>query len=703
MRGKKRFAVWILAVILAAQGSIICSAAASAAPARVINVVYDDSGSMIQTGGELVDTWCQAKYAMEVFAALLGENDTMNIYVMSDFDNGKQGAGPKLTLNGSDGQSTNVTKIHSMVTTAGNTPFDSVRKAYSDLAAASADEKWLVVLTDGEFQGVDDIDSYFAQKASDVQIMFLGMGANAAEITANESAGIFFEKAATSQQILNKITGICTRIFNSNRLEVNVSTKKITFDVPMSELVIFAQGANVSIQGITDSDGKNYLSSTLPVTVQYSERAATNYQDFIVDQNLKGCILTFRDDFPAGSYSLDVSGADTIEVYYKPNVEIAAYLTDSTGSEVTELQNLKAGEYTISFGFVKAGTQERVNQSTLLGDVSYSAVVTNNGVEHETPYSSGDKIFIEEGSLEIDAVANYLEYNSVATHLDYSIYEDKQIGLTVVDSPEYEITRDGMDASAPIQVKALIEGAEPSEEEWAEMALPTVMAAETDGQSGYGEFAVEKSDTPGIYYIYPSLADGAMNREIYQNCGYTVTYEDEHGASTWSGSTTGTLNVSDTRSWLERNLYTIIKGTVFALILFWILGYIPPIKKYLPKRLKKRPAIDCSPNRPGVHQMTAKGRYTKKLIWSVVPYKAERGTIKFTPPGVSGVPVMQVKAAGGNAMIITNTKAYAGKDHITFNGSPVLEGTAKPMRISAGAMISVNTKEMTYTCVPSNK
>lgn len=44
------------------------------APARVINVVYDDSGSMYSG----VDTWCRAKYSMEVFSAMLGDTDKMN-------------------------------------------------------------------------------------------------------------------------------------------------------------------------------------------------------------------------------------------------------------------------------------------------------------------------------------------------------------------------------------------------------------------------------------------------------------------------------------------------------------------------------------------------------------------------------------------------------------------------------------------------
>ena len=70
-------------------------------PSRTINLVYDDSGSMIRVGSNYVDTWCQAKYAMEVFAGMLGEKETLNIYYMSDYVNGSISAPPKLTLTGS--------------------------------------------------------------------------------------------------------------------------------------------------------------------------------------------------------------------------------------------------------------------------------------------------------------------------------------------------------------------------------------------------------------------------------------------------------------------------------------------------------------------------------------------------------------------------------------------------------------------------
>lgn len=676
------------------------SMAAEEPPRRVIHVVYDDSGSMIETGEQAVDTWCQAKYAMEVFAALLGENDTLDVYAMSDYEGSTQ-PGPRLELNGTDGQNANVAKVHEMLTKAGNTPFDAVRKAYADLAGEQTDEKWLVVLTDGEFQGIEDIDGYFRQKASDVRVMFLGMGPNAQGISEDEDAGIYFEQAQTSKQILEKITGICTRIFNSDRLEVNVSAKTLSFDVPMAELVVFAQGANADIQNITGEDGTVYAASGAPVTVQYSEKAAENKENGLVDRNLKGCLLTFKDDFPQGSYRLNVSGADTIEVYYKPNVEVAAYLANADGQEVTDLRNLKAGEYTLTFGLVKTGTAEKVNQSALLGEVTYSAVVTNNGETQDRTYASGDRIQLEEGSLVIDVVAHYLEYNTVSTHLDYSIYTDKTVELSIENSPVYQITKDGLQGEQPVLVKATIEGRDPSAEEWDMMTIPEAVFAD-DGKL-FGMPDVKKSSTVGIYEIYPSLLNGKPDSSLYGDCPFLVRYESKNGASTWSGSVEGILKTEDQRTWFQRYRDKIRTYITWGIGLGFILGYVPGLKPRLPRNLQKRPYVECTSENPLFQPPAVRGRFKKKRLYSLLPYVAERGTLRFVPPGTRGAAAAEISAARDGGVWLTNPKTFAGKETITFNGIPVPENTKKRMRISTGGMITCKTDEMTYTCYPTQK
>ena len=78
-------------MIFGLSGSFFISpkeARAAESVSKYINVVYDDSGSMIKSDGdassaEFYDKWCQAKYAMEVFSTMLSEGDTLNIFPMS--------------------------------------------------------------------------------------------------------------------------------------------------------------------------------------------------------------------------------------------------------------------------------------------------------------------------------------------------------------------------------------------------------------------------------------------------------------------------------------------------------------------------------------------------------------------------------------------------------------------------------------------
>lgn len=102
MRREKRCLALLLVLILSLQLLPAVFADGGHAPKRVIHLVYDDSGSMIRANGEQVDRWCQAKYAMEVFAAMLGENDTMNIYYMSAFE-GNGSRQPTIRMAGKDG------------------------------------------------------------------------------------------------------------------------------------------------------------------------------------------------------------------------------------------------------------------------------------------------------------------------------------------------------------------------------------------------------------------------------------------------------------------------------------------------------------------------------------------------------------------------------------------------------------------------
>ena len=65
--------VMLVSVILPFSSAVRADTVEQAGVSRLINVVYDDSNSMIAydaPGGKEVgwDAWCQAKYSLEVFA-----------------------------------------------------------------------------------------------------------------------------------------------------------------------------------------------------------------------------------------------------------------------------------------------------------------------------------------------------------------------------------------------------------------------------------------------------------------------------------------------------------------------------------------------------------------------------------------------------------------------------------------------------------
>lgn len=680
-------------------------------PSRTINLVYDDSGSMIREGSDYFDTWCQAKYAMEVFAGMLGENEVLNIYYMSDYVDDTT-APPKLTLVGSKDASVteaNVKKIHDLVTDASETPFNSVKKAYSDLKKVNSDERWLVVLTDGEFNGTSNsrVENYFNECVSDgkTRVMMLSMGPKGAVITPNPDKHIYFEKAENTTDILSKLTRICNRIFQSNALPIT-GTNEITFNVPMSQLVVFAQGKEVKINGIEAADGKT-INASSNVHVQYSKVATIdkNYpaSKVVIADNLNGYVATYNADFNPGTYKVNVTGADNIQVYYKPNVSIAAYLFDGDNEEVTAEDKLTAGTYRLEFGFVNGTNGEKVTDTSLLGNILYKSSIVNttkSGDKKEIEAKSGDMVTIKDGTLDIAVTAQFLEYNTVQTNLSYQVYCKNDLIFTFANKPTYTLNTKGFEnPDDPLVLSVKIDSGdgitELTPDQWKLLGIPEITTS-----ADLGEFRIEKSEKIGEYKVYPTLKDD----DPMATAGGTIPVKVEggfvEGLSSAQGELEDSFEINDTitfweraADWLKENW---LKLTISLLIIFLVLGYIPPFKKYLPRKLKKRPIIECSAEKIGVRDKEVHGKFKRKTLTTLIPYKAETGFVVFSPSPYKKT--AQLKAAGGNGMYVTNMKMFAGKEEISFNGMSIEEGRTKPYRIPAGSTISLRTAEYTYTC-----
>ena len=91
------------------------------------------------------------------------------------------------------------------------------------------------------------------------------------------------------------------------------------------------------------------------------------------DTSLQGVVATYE-DCDAGTYQLSYSGSVTsVGVYYEPDVELSAFLTDEDGQPV-DMDALYPGTYRLCYGL--ADKNGNLTNSKLLGETHYSVPVS---------------------------------------------------------------------------------------------------------------------------------------------------------------------------------------------------------------------------------------------------------------------------------------------------------------------------------------
>lgn len=812
---KNFFRLSVIAVVAVVFLGITCFAA-DEKPSITICLVYDDSGSMIEGVDDVtnyVDTWCQAKYALEVFTSMLGEKDALHVFHMS---NGGA-SDPTYSLYGSDDVRDNISVVHNKDSGNRGTPFATVESANNYLKKCDGDIKWLVVLTDGEFSGIkaDNLPVFF--KGEDIEegtnVYFIGMGEKAPDLTSEAEDGFHAGKAEHSSDILSELTKACQYIFQNNPLAITDNV--INVNISMEEIVVFAQGSSLG-EPTLSRDGKTYFCGNNIAEVSSTDLPYAGCTAPVVKADLNGVVATFKGDFAPGTYTVNADGASSVAVYYKPKVAVQAVLMDASGNEIAidESTKLLPGKYSVEFYFLDMGEsidedKRRITDTTLLGDTYFNAVYTN-GNSVDTLIRSGDTIELVKGAFILKVEGTFLKYNTREDDINLTLYSDRQItvkynadesetifrydsgkclnpkdalvfdlalyddfgtyelsggeekkvsvqlikddgidfdqvisgskiyltpknatvpdgeytvGVKVtyndksaedtaaytvksskvivfdIEAPDYTVDKTGF--VNPEKIKITVLGTKNSdgtikeldENEFEAMGNPEITEdSELDG------FDITEGSKPGEFLLMPRFKDNdpftiskkTATVKITVKDAFTYNSEDYYGSSSETFTLTSKISIIDiiAKHWVEI--------LILLIILFLILGYIPPFKKYLPGKIKKRPHIDCSSNKIGQNDTTAHGKFKKSLVSTLIPYKAETGVISFSPPPVRKS--IRVKAAGGNGMYIMNYRQYAGKTEVTFNGISVEQNRNKPLRMGAGSTITLSTPEFTYTC-----
>lgn len=432
-------AIFVLTMTVGAIGlippmSVSADTVEAKAVSRMINVVYDDSNSML-TDQRL--WWCYAKYSLEVFSAMMQDNDTMNIYYMSAHmpspipEPDKKPTEELHNLSGDRSQQQkNINAIHNNVPYTRGTPFGSIKKAYSDLKSTSGyDEKWLVVITDGDsFDGGETaatLDSQFADCDShNIKVVYLAIGSDMVP-TKNESKGIYVYKAdgniaKEEGGILRNVTSICQRIFQRPELE-SATSSKLMLDVPVSEIIVFAQGENVSIGELK---GARKVQSSVKMTKADAALATTTskYVGTVVGADLYASVVTFLPQsgsyLAEGAYELNIS-ADEYVVYYKPCLDVLLEMMDGKGNKVTD-KYIPMGSYSLQYwltypkGHPKHG--EKIDQN--LFSVDYYLTCDVEGAVRNL---SSLNVDLGKGETTIRVLAKYLNFSSSDAAIKYVV------------------------------------------------------------------------------------------------------------------------------------------------------------------------------------------------------------------------------------------------------------------------------------------
>ena len=700
--------VFVMLITLAVPAGLISQAAeVQKSGARAIYVVFDNSGSMYGPGNM---AWSQATYAMEVFAAMMNydNGDQMKIFPMHDVTTDGTGATSSITVS----SISDIAQIHNMYTPQPlGTPYTQVNTAANELAAlldsGGAAEGWLVVLTDGDFDSdlpATNLQTDLEQKAEmrdNMYVQYLAMGSDIKTVAdAKEEIGLYSQKVENSSQVINELAVISNRIFERNEYTSLKNDGSLSFDIPLSRLIVFAQGSDVSINSLKNKEGSEInLESNYEVSCSSTDGGGLT--SFVTetptkDTSLRGQVAVFSDTsaIMEGDYTLDVAGADSVKIYYEPDVRFGAGLY--RGDDQVDASTIEGGTYSIRVGFINQLTGEFIENTSLLGEPEYKLTV--NGEEYGLGGSSGAY-----QSVEIQADGDLLEISADVTYLNnYTDHIDMSFQVCTLDmeveAPKSAALKEIPDGSGRMTVEAMRNGEPLTEEQWKNASVD-VECKDSEG----GEFSIEWEVEPGeevsTWTVSPRYKDGDMFSTGTGPADITVSVSTEIDGQQYGKSENISMEIKDDRNpvdYLKRYWKEI---SICLLLLILVLGYVPPFKKRFPGKMKRRPSIECTAEKIGIHDMIVKGNFEKNIVSMLIPYKAETGRLTFSPAPVKKT--ARLKAAGGGGIWLLNTSAFQGKDDITFNGMSIPENYKGNYRMSASTIIVVSTPEFTYTCIPN--
>ncbi len=594
---RKVFSLLLILFVMASAFAAVSFTAGAATVTKAeksydIAVVFDNSGSMYQNQG-----WCRAKYAMEIFASMLNyERDKLHIFPMWE-----------VTVDGSQPESggsyaaieirskSDIDKISKLYTVhPSNTPFAPITEAYEYLNRSSAAEKWLVILTDGAFNQEErgksasiKLQQRVPALASDaIKVQYLGFG-GATALKADE-ANNFFAKKSSDTSLKDDLIEICNSIFQRSVLPNNrLNGTSLQLDLSMKNVIVFAQGANAKITSLTNAAGKEIGITLDSGQRKYSEIKAKGYDKAPVDTSLAGQVVTFA-DCPKGEYTLSYSGADAIQIFYEPDVDIDVSIVNSDGEAVEGPDDFVAGEYTVTSKIVDSTTGEDVTSHELMGNnVKINTFVKTSKDSQRKEYANGAAVLFEpDDDTEVTIEGAYLGKYKITSKDDPDLAwfrgidvkaqkVDLDVEASVLQPHSWFKMADHAEWE-PVKVSLSLEGQPLTDEQLAR----TTISVKTSEKLPY---RCEPINGESAYYVY--IAQDESGAYVEPETGKykltaNVAYTDEYGDVTEEDDSVS-FEVQTYGRFRRILLWILAFAVAFALWLIYML------QKVLPKSIVK--------------------------------------------------------------------------------------------------------------------
>jgi hypothetical protein len=687
------------------------------APSREINLVLDDSGSMFADGprpADRLERWSYAKYSLEVFAALLAEGDTLNVYLMSDFDDeGTPNPRPALTLRGTETPAERVQQIRDMQLRGGNTPYAPVEAAHADIVASAADERWLVVLSDGQFDGTgradqknpaevqQDISSWVDAargEGSALKVAFLAIGDDAPAIRNEPDLGIFFERAASSDELTGLMTGFANQIFQRDPIGVS-SGNVITTDVPLDEAVVFAQGRDVTVGPARTSDGE-VIEAEDQAEVRWTENDRVETQGAQVtplpNKSLRGTLAVFN-DLPTGEITFDVDGASDVAVFFKPRLNFGIRVTDvESGAQIPTGESVPVGTYRIEYGLYNEECE--FFTPALLGDVTGSGTITADGETRK--FSSGEEITLGPGPVAIETSVSFGGKTSPPATREFTVDRAALSAGITAEQRTYQVSQlNDLTEGDAIRLRyALTDGGalvDFTPEQWATLQAENVTVTSPTNIV----FVPSIGDEIGEILLLPTAPDGDIYAAATGEVPYSVSIQHDMADASATTEETFDTQIEDDLSALDRlrNWLATVgwKLLLLLLALLLLLGYV--FKPRFSRRIKARPTITGSPRGLGRPPEPGRGAFRKNTARKFLPFVADKATLTYVPAAARGsFRPMRLKAQRGGGIALLNAREIGKRGNVSINGTDLTEDMSRAPQLSAGSIISATTADTTY-------